>query len=155
MITKGVREEKTLKTPCAVQFNIVGCSGDPELPGSNPIHLSWASSNGWYGGNPPAESGSGTAAFRVNKLKCYSPGSFAGEKRIHINWDVKTLYTVRLEAGDGEYRFSVSANGAEQGNAAVDAVIPEALVFGVGDPPDGRPGVYGAVISELKWEGEE
>ncbi|CAK0758758.1 hypothetical protein CCP3SC15_2410005 [Gammaproteobacteria bacterium] len=144
-VQPGQRVERTLRTPCWLEYTITG--KQPAVEDGGPqdnCHLAWAYPEGgeFGGGNGP-----GVVGVRDGKLKVYDvSGTFAGERRYFVAYSPAASYRVRLEIADGLVRCTV-------GNAAaqVAAGLADTYVVGYGDPPSQRPGPYGARISDVRW----
>ena len=151
VIAKGLRVEKKMSIPGALQFTLTGKEASVEDGSAKDnMHLAWSYSSDWGGGNVTTGGTGYVCGLRDYALKCYNvDGTFASQARYSVKWDPAKSYVVRLEIAKDKTRVLV--DGVEV--AAVAVTAPDETTTGYGDPPSQRPGAYGATLTGITWEG--
>jgi hypothetical protein len=143
-VAPGKLIEKRVSSPGRLEFDITGVP--PVDAAAEKAHIAWGYEVGksWTGG-----SGSGGAEFglRLYKSKCYSlRAKFAGEQRYNFPWTKDKKVHVIIEWTRSMVRTNVGGSITE-----IAGSYPAEWTVGIGWPPSSRPGVQGAVYTNVKW----
>jgi hypothetical protein len=143
-VRPGQRVERVVSSPGKLSFTMTNV---PTVSEDLVAHFAWGYEvgKGWTGGK-----GGGGAEFglRTYKLKCYNLGGVYSGSEPRYTYPFARNKSVDVWIEWTESKITTSVGGMV---VSVNGRFPKQWVVGLGWPPAIRPGIDGAVFSNIKW----
>lgn len=144
VVTEGRSITKRMKLPCNLEFDVTGVTDLKDK-----ANLVFGFVDDFSGGGYAR----GEMQMRLYKCKIRTMENVVREPRYQIGWDPALTYHVKVAYTRDEFSFSIGPAGTEP--IRVKGLMPVWTNLGIGWPPQGRPGVKGAEITNIVWTGTE